>query len=193
LPHVPCLLYLDGHVDLNTPATTPTGIFDGMGLAHIIGAADEVDELSRIGPRYPLLPDDKIALVGYNPRGMSPPSPVKQGMGHSYIDTGYYLTDVNRLGSVGLVDERNQSPGVNGVRLILVREGRGQHRFLGCHAGPIGAPHRHSNRHGHESVLGGCGSAEPQQQIPEVARMADVLIGAVRHEALPTRVRSVRV
>ena len=59
------LLYLDGDIDLNTPATTHSGILDGMGIAHVIGVAD--DALSAIGPQQPLLPDERIVLFGYDP------------------------------------------------------------------------------------------------------------------------------
>jgi arginase len=59
------LLYLDGDIDLNTPATTRSGILDGMGIAHVIGLAD--DALSAIGPQQPLLPDERILLFGYDP------------------------------------------------------------------------------------------------------------------------------
>lgn len=58
------LMYFDGDVDLHTPADTPSGIFDGMGMAHIIG--EGADELTRLGPRYPLLPQESIILFGYN-------------------------------------------------------------------------------------------------------------------------------
>ena len=58
------LIYLDGDLDLNTPDTTPSGIFDGMVMAHIIGKG--ADSLSRIGPRYPLMAEENIALFGYN-------------------------------------------------------------------------------------------------------------------------------
>lgn len=59
------LIYFDGDVDLNTPATTNSGIFDGMVVAHITGRGS--DELTRIGPSYPLLPEENIVLFGYNP------------------------------------------------------------------------------------------------------------------------------
>jgi hypothetical protein len=49
------LLYLDGDIDLNTPTTSRSGILDGMGIAHDLGMGAE--ELSHIGPCYPLLPD----------------------------------------------------------------------------------------------------------------------------------------
>jgi arginase len=58
------LSYLDGDVDLNTPETTHTGIFDGMVMAHIVGRG--VDELSKFGTRCPLLDEQQIALFGYS-------------------------------------------------------------------------------------------------------------------------------
>ncbi len=58
------LMYFDGDVDLNTPATTESGIFDGMVMAHILGMG--ADELARIGPRYPLMAEEDIVLFGYN-------------------------------------------------------------------------------------------------------------------------------
>ena len=61
------LLYLDGHVDLNTPATSPSGIFDSMGIAHMIGEPGSAEELAHIAERFPLMPIEKIVLFGYNP------------------------------------------------------------------------------------------------------------------------------
>ena len=58
------LLYFDGDVDLNTPATTNSGIFDGMVMSHVIGRGAEA--LARIGPRYPLMSEDNVVLFGYN-------------------------------------------------------------------------------------------------------------------------------
>jgi arginase len=58
------LLYFDGDVDLNTPAETSSGIFDGMVMAHIIGQGAET--LTRMGSRYPLLREEEIILFGYN-------------------------------------------------------------------------------------------------------------------------------
>jgi len=60
------LMYFDGHVDLNTPATSPSGILDSMGIAHMIGEPGTSDELSHIGVRFPLMSEDKIVLFGYN-------------------------------------------------------------------------------------------------------------------------------
>lgn len=58
------LMYFDGDVDLNTPDTTPSGIFDGMVMAHMIGKGHET--LARSGPRYPLMAEEDIVLFGYN-------------------------------------------------------------------------------------------------------------------------------
>ncbi|MCI0415590.1 arginase family protein [bacterium] len=58
------MIYCDGDVDLNTPETTLSGIFDGMVLAHILGKG--VDELSHLGSRYPLLDEQAVSLFGYS-------------------------------------------------------------------------------------------------------------------------------
>jgi arginase len=58
------LMYLDGDVDLNTPETTTSGIFDGMVIAHILG--EGVDVLSHFGPRHPLLEEPNVTLFGYS-------------------------------------------------------------------------------------------------------------------------------
>jgi arginase len=61
------LIYFDGHVDLNTPATSTSGILDSMGIAYMIGEPGTADALSHIGARFPLMPLDQIVLFGYNP------------------------------------------------------------------------------------------------------------------------------
>jgi arginase len=58
------LMYIDGDLDLNTPDSTPSGIFDGMVMAHMTGKG--VDTLARVGPRYPLMAEEDIVLFGYN-------------------------------------------------------------------------------------------------------------------------------
>jgi arginase len=65
------LLYFDGHADLNTPVTSPSGILDSMGVAHMIAEEGTAEELSRVGPRYPLMPEEMIVLFGYNPRELN--------------------------------------------------------------------------------------------------------------------------
>ena len=58
------MAYVDGDVDLNTPETTSSGIFDGMVLAHILGRGAE--KLSRFGSRSPLMTEENITLFGYS-------------------------------------------------------------------------------------------------------------------------------
>jgi arginase len=58
------LLYLDGDADLATPTTTGSGVLDAMGIAHFLGLADT--ELARLGPRTPMLTDERLALIGYD-------------------------------------------------------------------------------------------------------------------------------
>jgi len=64
LRHVPRLglVYFDADLDLNTPETSPSGIFDGMVLAHVLGRG--VPELAGLGPRRPMLSDEAIVLFG---------------------------------------------------------------------------------------------------------------------------------
>jgi arginase len=61
----PALLYMDGGVDLFTPATNPTGILDSMVVAHLLDEPGAAAELAGIGPRRPLLADGRVLLFGY--------------------------------------------------------------------------------------------------------------------------------
>lgn len=60
------LIYFDGDIDMNVPEDSPSGILDGMVLAHIMGQGNQ--ELSRAGGRYPLLAEVDIVAFGYNDR-----------------------------------------------------------------------------------------------------------------------------
>jgi arginase len=64
------LIYFDGDADLTTPDVTHSGIFDSMGMAHLIGGG--APPLARLGSRYPLLDEDKIVLFGYHPYEVEP-------------------------------------------------------------------------------------------------------------------------
>lgn len=59
------LVYLDGDADLTTPETTTSGIMDSMGVAHLLGIADT--ELGRLDRPPPMLSDDRLVMLGYNP------------------------------------------------------------------------------------------------------------------------------
>lgn len=64
------LLYVDGDVDLTTPATTSSGIFDSMGLAHALGHG--APELTGLGPRRPLVDPRRVVAFGYSPAEVEP-------------------------------------------------------------------------------------------------------------------------
>jgi arginase len=75
------LLYFDADVDLNTPETTPSGVFDGMALAHMLGQG--AAELIGIGPRRPLLAEDDVVLFGYDAGSGSIDPPELEALEHS--------------------------------------------------------------------------------------------------------------
>jgi len=64
------LIYFDGDADMTTPDTTRSGIFDSMGVAHLIGQGDP--EVAHLGPRFPLLPPDRVTLFGFHPYEIEP-------------------------------------------------------------------------------------------------------------------------
>lgn len=64
------LVYVDAQTDLNTPETSRSGILDSMGLAHMIGLGAE--ELSRLGPRYPMITPEHIVAFGFHPDKIYP-------------------------------------------------------------------------------------------------------------------------
>jgi arginase len=54
------LIYIDLDTDLNTPVSTTDGALDWMGVAHLLGVSDTLEELVGIGPRAPLLRPDQL-------------------------------------------------------------------------------------------------------------------------------------
>lgn len=59
------LAYFDGDADLSSPATTGSGVLDAMGIAHLLGIADT--ELARLDRSAPMLADDHLLMLGYDP------------------------------------------------------------------------------------------------------------------------------
>ena len=59
------LVYLDGDADLATPESGGSGVLDTMGMTHMLGGG--ADALSRLGPRFPLLRPDQVALFAFDP------------------------------------------------------------------------------------------------------------------------------
>lgn len=62
----PGLLYFDGGLDLGTPDTTPSGVLDSMGLAHMLDEPGSYEPLAGIGPRRPLVPVQNVVGFGVN-------------------------------------------------------------------------------------------------------------------------------
>ena len=54
------LVYIDLDTDLNTPASTADGALDWMGVAHLLALPDCRPELTRLGPRAPMLRPDQV-------------------------------------------------------------------------------------------------------------------------------------
>jgi arginase len=60
----PGLLYLDRHLDLNTPDSTTDGALDWMGLAHAFALPGSVDSIADAFGRRPLLQPRQVAWLG---------------------------------------------------------------------------------------------------------------------------------
>jgi arginase len=56
------LLWFDAHGDMNTPQSTPSGNIHGMPLASCLG--EGLDELTRLGERYPMVDLSNTVAVG---------------------------------------------------------------------------------------------------------------------------------
>jgi arginase len=63
----PALIYFDLHPDLNVPDSVPDGALDWMGVAHLLDEDGGVDELAAIGPRQPLLDQERLVLLAQDP------------------------------------------------------------------------------------------------------------------------------
>lgn len=60
------LAYLDGDVDMSTPAHTVSGVMDAMGMATMLGLEGAAEAFASIGPRVPLMDGHDIAIIGYD-------------------------------------------------------------------------------------------------------------------------------
>ncbi len=63
------LFYLDGDADLGVPGDGGSGIFDSMGITHLLGGG--APDLAGLGGQAPLLTPDRLAIVGSDPRETS--------------------------------------------------------------------------------------------------------------------------
>ncbi len=64
-------LYVDGHINFNTPDTTISGYLSGMSLAAAVGRGPE--ELIGIGEEFPILEERDVAVVGPRKNNIDPP------------------------------------------------------------------------------------------------------------------------
>jgi arginase len=60
------LVYVDGDTDLGLPDAGGSGIFDSMGVSHLLGRG--APELAGLGGAAPLLEGARLAIVGADPR-----------------------------------------------------------------------------------------------------------------------------
>ena len=60
------LIYVDGDADLGVPGSDGSGIFDSMGISHLLGRG--AAELTWLGGTVPLLDPARLAIVGADPR-----------------------------------------------------------------------------------------------------------------------------
>ena len=107
------LLYFDGDVDLNTPETTPSGVFDGMVLAYLLGRG--VPRLARIGSRHPLLSEKDITLFGYDVASgwIDPPElEALEGSHMSKYPLAQIRADTTAAAKEALLDLENRSDAI---------------------------------------------------------------------------------
>jgi len=60
------LVYVDGDTDVGLPDSGGSGIFDSMGVSHLLGRG--APELTGLGGAVPLLDGARLAIVGADPR-----------------------------------------------------------------------------------------------------------------------------
>jgi arginase len=60
------LVYVDGDTDVGVPDSGGSGIFDSMGVSHLLGRG--APELTRLGGEVPLLEGARLAIVSADPR-----------------------------------------------------------------------------------------------------------------------------
>lgn len=61
----PAVAYVDGDLDLSTPATTRSGVLDAMGVAHMLAIDGCADPLANLGGHRPLMRGRDLAMIGF--------------------------------------------------------------------------------------------------------------------------------
>ncbi|MGX5656498.1 arginase family protein [Geodermatophilus nigrescens] len=87
----PGLVYVDGGVDLRTPADNPTGVADSMALAHVLALPGCDPGLLAAGPARPLLAVDDVVAVGV--RAAEPDATTAGRIGLRAIPAGAVAAD----------------------------------------------------------------------------------------------------
>ncbi len=86
------LVYVDADADVNTPSTTGSGIFDSMGVAHMLGEGDP--ELAGLAGTVPLIDPRRLTLLGCDPREVDPgPRRFLTARGVSIQDSAALIAD----------------------------------------------------------------------------------------------------
>jgi arginase len=99
------LVYVDGDADLGVPGDGGSGIFDSMGITHLLGGG--ASELARLGGQGPLLTPDRLAIVGADPRETSQAGrDYLRGLGVSFTEAPEFVKDPaaaarNALAAIG--------------------------------------------------------------------------------------------
>ncbi|MFC0622457.1 arginase family protein [Kribbella deserti] len=102
----PGLVYFDGGFDLGTPATTPGGIADSMGLAHLLGEPGCHQPLASVGPTMAV---DAVLGFGVNDSGELSD---QRGLRH------FASADVRRTG-VAMAKEARELMEARGRRFLV--------------------------------------------------------------------------
>ncbi|MGY1725431.1 arginase family protein [Geodermatophilus sp. SYSU D01062] len=87
----PGLVYVDGGVDLRTPADDPTGVADSMALAHVLALPGCDPDLLAVGPVRPLLAVDDVVAVGV--RDAEPDATTVRRIGLAAVPAGVVAAD----------------------------------------------------------------------------------------------------
>jgi arginase len=91
------VLWLDGHGDLNTPETSPSGNVHGMALAAALGLCDG---FARDGLRFPAVEPGRVAVVGA--RSLDPG---EQALVRELGVAVYTISDIDRRGVEPVIAE----------------------------------------------------------------------------------------
>lgn len=86
------LIYVDGDADLGYPGDGGSGIFDSMGISHLLGRG--APELTGLGGAAPLLSPDRLAIVGPDPRETTDDGRrFLAGLGVSFAEAPAFIPD----------------------------------------------------------------------------------------------------